>query len=106
MIVVLMIGFGFLGLVIPTASVMALEHHGAIAGTASALMGTMQMVTGAVVIALMGLVMDGGAQGRCWGRRRRGAADVGAGGGLAARGGRGARLRRRLQRLARRSSAG
>ncbi len=62
LIVVLMIGFGFLGLVIPTASVMALEHHGEIAGAASALMGTMEMVTGAVVIALMGLVVDGSAR--------------------------------------------
>ena len=35
-----MIGFGFLGLVIPTTSVMALDHHGEIAGAASALMGT------------------------------------------------------------------
>jgi len=62
LIVMLMIGFGFLGLVIPSASVMALEHHGDIAGAASALMGTMEMVTGAVVIALMGLVMDGTAR--------------------------------------------
>jgi MFS transporter, DHA1 family, multidrug resistance protein len=62
MIVVLMIGFGFLGLVVPTTSVMALDHHGEIAGAASALMGTIQMVAGAVVIALMGLVSDGGAQ--------------------------------------------
>ena len=62
MIVVLMIGFGFLGLVIPTTSVMALDHHGEIAGAASALMGTLQMVGGAVVIAVMGLVTHGGAQ--------------------------------------------
>ena len=40
----LFIGFGFLGLVIPTTSVMALEDHGEIAGAASALMGTLQMV--------------------------------------------------------------
>ena len=62
MIVALMIGFGFLGLVIPTTSVMALDHHGEIAGAASALMGTIQMVAGAMVIALMGLVTHGGAQ--------------------------------------------
>ncbi len=62
MIVVLMIGFGFLGLVIPTTSVMALDHHGEIAGAASALMGTLQMVGGAVLIAVMGLVSKGGAQ--------------------------------------------
>jgi len=62
MIVVLMIGFGFLGLVVPTTSVMALDHHGEIAGAASALMGTIQMVSGAAVIALLGLVSHGGAQ--------------------------------------------
>jgi DHA1 family bicyclomycin/chloramphenicol resistance-like MFS transporter len=62
MMVMLMIGFGFLGLVIPTTSVMALDHHGDIAGAASALMGTLQMVGGAIVIALMGLVTDGGAR--------------------------------------------
>ena len=62
MIVVLMVGFGFLGLVVPTTSVMALDHHGDIAGAASALMGTIQMVAGALVIALMGLVTDGGAR--------------------------------------------
>ena len=62
MIVGLMIGFGFLGLVVPTTSVMALDHHGEIAGAASALMGTIQMVGGAVVIAVMGHVSNGGAQ--------------------------------------------
>ena len=62
MIAMLMIGFGFLGLVVPATSVMALDHHGEIAGAASALMGTMQMVLGAVIIALMGLVVDGTAR--------------------------------------------
>ena len=62
MIVTLLIGFGFLGLVIPTTSVMALDHHGEIAGAASALMGTLQMVAGALVIALMGRFVDGTAR--------------------------------------------
>ena len=62
LIVMLMVGFGFLGLVIPSTTVMALEHHGTIAGAASALMGTMEMVSGAIVIALMGIVMDGTAR--------------------------------------------
>ncbi|MCK9687806.1 multidrug effflux MFS transporter [Scleromatobacter humisilvae] len=62
LIVMLMIGFGFLGLVIPSTTVMALEHHGAIAGAASALMGTMEMVGGAIFMALMGLVVDGTAR--------------------------------------------
>ena len=62
MIAVLMLGFGFLGLVVPATSVMALDHHGEIAGAASALMGTLQMVLGAVIIALTGLAMDGTAR--------------------------------------------
>jgi DHA1 family bicyclomycin/chloramphenicol resistance-like MFS transporter len=62
LIVMLMIGFGFLGLVIPAVSVMALDHHGEIAGAASALMGTLQMVCGALVIALMGPFVDGTAR--------------------------------------------
>lgn len=55
----LFVGYGFLGLVIPTTSVLALEDHGAVAGTASALMGTLQFVTGAVVIAVVGPFFDG-----------------------------------------------
>lgn len=62
MIAVLLIGFGFLGLVVPTTSVMALDDHGEIAGAASALMGTLQLVLGAVVIAVMGLFVDGTAR--------------------------------------------
>ena len=55
----LFVGFGFLGLVLPTTTVLALEHHGPIAGTASALMGCVQMVTGAAVMALAGLFANG-----------------------------------------------
>jgi DHA1 family bicyclomycin/chloramphenicol resistance-like MFS transporter len=55
----LFIGYGFLGLVIPTTAVLSMEEHGAIAGTASALMGTLQFVTGALVIAVVGPFFDG-----------------------------------------------
>jgi DHA1 family bicyclomycin/chloramphenicol resistance-like MFS transporter len=61
LIIMLFIGNGFLGLVIPTSAVLALDEHGEIAGTASALMGTIQMVTGAVVMAVVGLFLDGTA---------------------------------------------
>ncbi|WP_076593096.1 multidrug effflux MFS transporter [Herminiimonas arsenitoxidans] len=62
MLVMLFVGYGFLGLVVPTTSVLALEEHGAIAGTASALMGTLQFVTGALVMAFVGLFVDGSAR--------------------------------------------
>lgn len=62
MLVMLFVGFGFLGLVIPTTTVLALEEHGTIAGTASALMGTLQFVTGAAVMAVTGLFVDGAAR--------------------------------------------
>lgn len=62
MIVALFIGYGFLGLVVPTTAVLALDEHGEIAGTASALMGTLQFVTGAVVMAVTGVMADGTAR--------------------------------------------
>ncbi|PWV96169.1 DHA1 family bicyclomycin/chloramphenicol resistance-like MFS transporter [Phyllobacterium myrsinacearum] len=57
----LFIGYGFLGLVIPTTAVLALEDHGEIAGTASALMGTLHFVTAAVAMVIAGLFFDGTA---------------------------------------------
>ena len=57
----LFVGYGFLGLVIPTSAVLALEDHGEIAGTASALMGTLHFVTSAVAMVIAGLFFDGTA---------------------------------------------
>ena len=48
-----------MGLVIPTTSVLALEKHGSIAGTASALLGTLQMLTGAAAMGIVGLFANG-----------------------------------------------
>ena len=59
LLVLLFVGYGFLGLIIPTSAILALEDHGPIAGTASALMGTLQFATGAVVMAITGLFVDG-----------------------------------------------
>lgn len=59
LIVLMLIGFGFLGLVVPATSVLALEAHGAIAGTASALMGTLQLASGALVMAVVSQFVDG-----------------------------------------------
>ena len=55
----LFVGYGFLGLVIPTTSVLAMEEHGKIAGTASALMGTLHFATGAAAMAVAGVFFDG-----------------------------------------------
>jgi DHA1 family bicyclomycin/chloramphenicol resistance-like MFS transporter len=57
----LFFAFACLGLVVPTTAVLALEEHGPLAGTASALMGTLQMVAGAAVIAFVSLFFDGTA---------------------------------------------
>ncbi len=46
MVVLLCCAFGCLGMTVPNATVLALEEHGAIAGTASSLIGTMQFGLG------------------------------------------------------------
>ena len=55
----LFVGFGALGLVIPSSMVLAMEEHGRIAGTAAALGGTLQLVTGAIVIVLVSIFFNG-----------------------------------------------
>lgn len=62
MIVMLLAGFAFLGVILPTTAVLALDAHGEIAGAASALMGTVQLTMGAAVIALMSGWVDGTAR--------------------------------------------
>ena len=59
--VFLFAGYGFLGLVIPTSAVLALEEHGEIAGTASSLMGTLHFVIAAVAMVISALFSDGTA---------------------------------------------
>jgi DHA1 family bicyclomycin/chloramphenicol resistance-like MFS transporter len=59
MAVMLFFGYGFLGLVIPTTSVLAMEEQGEIAGTASALMGTLHMITGVAAMTVVGLFANG-----------------------------------------------
>jgi len=50
-----------LGLIIPTTMVLALDPHGEIAGLASSLGGTLQMITGGIMVILTGLFFDGTA---------------------------------------------
>lgn len=59
MVALLFVGNGFLGLVIPTTSVLAMEDHGRIAGTASALMGTLHFAIGGMAMALSAAFFDG-----------------------------------------------
>lgn len=58
MMALIFVAFAFMGLVIPTTMVLALDDHGPIAGMASALGGTMQMMTGAVVIVIVSVFSD------------------------------------------------
>jgi len=62
MLALLFMGFGCLGLVMPSSAVLALDAHGAIAGTASALMGTLHFLIGAAVMGSVGLFVDGTAR--------------------------------------------
>ncbi|WP_417685233.1 multidrug effflux MFS transporter [Roseibium sp.] len=55
----LFMGNACLGLVIPTTMVLALDQHGDIAGLASSLGGTLQMVVGGLMIAASGPFFDG-----------------------------------------------
>jgi DHA1 family bicyclomycin/chloramphenicol resistance-like MFS transporter len=58
---ILFVGFGFLGFVMPVTSVLALTRHGEVAGTASSLMGTIQLAIGSAIIALSGVFVNGTA---------------------------------------------
>ncbi len=55
----LFVGNAFLGLVIPTCMVLALEDHGDNAGLASSLGGTMQMLIGAAMMGGASVFLDG-----------------------------------------------
>lgn len=55
----LFLSFGSLGLVIPSTAVLALENYGPTAGTAAAFMGTLQLLTGVVLVAIVGVVSNG-----------------------------------------------
>jgi DHA1 family bicyclomycin/chloramphenicol resistance-like MFS transporter len=60
-VTLLFIGYGFMGLMLPGASVLAMAEHGEIAGTASSLMNTLQMVTGTVAMGISGHFANGTA---------------------------------------------
>lgn len=53
--------FSSLGIMLPAVTVLALHPHGALAGTASALMGTLTFATGAAASALVSILANGTA---------------------------------------------
>lgn len=55
----LFIGYSFIGLMLPGASVLAMARHGDVSGTASSLMNSLQLVTGTVVMAISGYFATG-----------------------------------------------
>ncbi len=61
LVVGLLFGFAFMGFVIPSTMVLALDEQGERAGLASALGGTLQMVLGGVMIVIASTVFDGTA---------------------------------------------
>ncbi|WP_051749157.1 multidrug effflux MFS transporter [Nevskia soli] len=50
----LFLAYSFIGLMLPGASVLAMAEHGDIAGTASSLMNTLQLVTGTLIMGISG----------------------------------------------------
>lgn len=55
----LFVGFSFVGILLPTIMVLALENHGDIAGTAASMMNTVQLMIGAGAIGISGALADG-----------------------------------------------
>lgn len=54
----LFVAYGWLGIMLPVSSVLALERHGDIAGTASSLMNAIQLAIGSICIAISGTFAD------------------------------------------------
>jgi DHA1 family bicyclomycin/chloramphenicol resistance-like MFS transporter len=59
MIALLFVGYACMGPIMPNAIVLALEHHGESAGTASALLGSVQMLISGGVMGLTSYFADG-----------------------------------------------
>ncbi|MDB5899729.1 MAG: Bcr/CflA family drug resistance efflux transporter, partial [Ramlibacter sp.] len=59
LLALLFVGYGALGLVVPATMVLSMDQHGAIAGTASALAGTLQFVAGILVMGLLSAFASG-----------------------------------------------
>lgn len=55
----LFVGYAFIGLMLPGASVLAMARHGDVAGTASSLMNSLQLVTGTIIMGVSSWFADG-----------------------------------------------
>lgn len=58
-VTLLFIAYSFIGLMLPGASVLAMADHGDVAGTASSLMNTLQLVTGTAIMGISGYFANG-----------------------------------------------
>lgn len=67
LLALLFVAYGFLGLVIPATMVLSMEEHGEIAGTASALGGTLHFVAGILVMGLLSPFANGDPLPMLWG---------------------------------------
>lgn len=59
LVAMLLVSYGVMGPLGPATAVLALEHHGPRAGSASALMGTLQLAIAMVVVTITGAVSNG-----------------------------------------------
>lgn len=59
LVVMFLLANAFMGFIMPTSMVLALEEHGEIAGAAASLGGTLQMVAGAIAMTVSSMVFDG-----------------------------------------------
>jgi DHA1 family bicyclomycin/chloramphenicol resistance-like MFS transporter len=58
-LVLLFVGFVFVGQIMPITTVVAMDEHGSIAGAAYSLLGTIRLIVGGVAIAMSGYFADG-----------------------------------------------
>jgi DHA1 family bicyclomycin/chloramphenicol resistance-like MFS transporter len=61
-LVILFVGFVFVGQIMPITTVLAMHEHGSIAGAAYSLLGTIRLIVGGAAIAISGYFADGTAR--------------------------------------------
>jgi DHA1 family bicyclomycin/chloramphenicol resistance-like MFS transporter len=61
-LVILFVGFVFVGQIMPITTVLVMHDHGSIAGAAYSLLGTIRLIVGGAAIAVSGYFADGTAR--------------------------------------------